>query len=144
MASGRGSWCRKCQAASTRRWRAENRDAINGRRREAYRADPEPERARVLARYHAHRPPLTPFRVARCRVCGTEFRTRQPISLLTVIEAGGPIGDGAEFRERLEEACPDGDCLGHRVTRLSDEESEMLRLAIEARRERPRSHAPLH
>ena len=63
-------------------------------------------------------------------------------ALLTVIEAGGPIADAAEFRQRLEDACPDDDCLGHVVTRLSDEEVEMLRLAIEGRLDRRDRHDP--
>lgn len=38
MRRGRGSWCKPCQAASNRRWRAENGEAINVDRRAAYAA----------------------------------------------------------------------------------------------------------
>jgi hypothetical protein len=77
MEHGRGSYCRECAGAYNRRWKAANREAINARRRQVHQANPEPERARARARYYAHRPPLSPERVATCAVCGSEFRTRQ-------------------------------------------------------------------
>lgn len=36
MRSGRSSWCKSCQVASTREWRARNRESINAKRRAEY------------------------------------------------------------------------------------------------------------
>lgn len=42
MRSGRQSWCKQCAVERTRQWRADNRDAINARRRAEYAATHEP------------------------------------------------------------------------------------------------------
>jgi hypothetical protein len=42
MKSGLNSWCRKCHLDATQKWRAEHREEINARRREAY-ASPNPD-----------------------------------------------------------------------------------------------------
>jgi hypothetical protein len=64
LQDGLASWCRECQVAATRAWRAanageinkrkratyaENRDAINARRRGAYNAARRERRAREVA-----------------------------------------------------------------------------------------------
>jgi hypothetical protein len=55
--SGRSSWCLECARSATRRWRAENRDGLNERRRAEYRA-------------------ANPLPTRPCTVCGRPFSGR--------------------------------------------------------------------
>jgi hypothetical protein len=57
LRGGLDSWCKACHADAVREWRAKNRDEVNARRRQEYRA--------------AHPLPTRP-----CVVCGKPFTGR--------------------------------------------------------------------